>query len=203
MSRFRAGWTALLVLGFAAACAKDSPSVGSELVAPDASIEASTSGSAGSDGDSDGARGRRFIAMLDDCDPRDPAWAPTGGCFLRRGNVTFTEFNAENYSPPLAVAVIGHQAWRNEPSYLVVQAGKDIRVKNEGGRPHTFTKVKRFGGGRVPPLTIGLVPAPECATAPNVPAGASIRVSDLAPGNNRFQCCNHPWMRAIIKVKTD
>jgi hypothetical protein len=26
-------------------------------------------------------------------------------------------------------------------------------------------------------------------------------VADLAPGNHRFQCCIHPWMRAIVKVK--
>jgi hypothetical protein len=26
-------------------------------------------------------------------------------------------------------------------------------------------------------------------------------VSGLTVGNHRFQCCNHPWMRAIIKVK--
>src|SRR3712207_8243642 len=89
MARFQAGCTALLALGLAAACAKDSPS-GGELVAPDVSTEASAaSGASSSNGNADGTTGRRFVAMLDDCDPRDPAWAPTGGCLLRRGNVTF------------------------------------------------------------------------------------------------------------------
>src|SRR5688572_19472270 len=128
MARFGVGCTALLALAFVAACAKDSPS-GEQLVAPDASAtEASASGS--SDRDSDGPGGRRFIAIRDDCDPRDVAgWAPTGGCALRRGNVTFAEF-ARELDSPLALAVVGHQAWRNDPSYLVVETGKTIRVKN-------------------------------------------------------------------------
>jgi hypothetical protein len=202
MARFRGvGCTVLLALTYAAACAKDSPSSGG-VVAPDARADAAPSGGssshdAGSDG---GTSGQRYIAMLDDCDPRDPGWNPTGGCLLRRGNVTFAEFNAENYSP-LALSVVGHQAWRNEPSYLVVETDKSVRVRNEGGRVHTFTKVARFGGGRVPPLSGGLTPAPECATARDVAPGESIRVSNLGPDNNRFQCCIHPWMRAIIKVK--
>jgi hypothetical protein len=25
----------------------------------------------------------------------------------------------------------------------------------------------------------------------------------LAEGNHRFQCCIHPWMRAIVKVKPE
>ena len=25
------------------------------------------------------------VELLDDCDPRDPAWAPTGGCTLKKG----------------------------------------------------------------------------------------------------------------------
>jgi plastocyanin len=141
------------------------------------------------------------VVMRDDCDPDDPAWAPVG-CALRDGDVTFAEFNGE-LSSPLSLSVIGHQAWRNDPSYLKIETDDEVRVRNRGGRPHTFTKVAQFGGGRIPPLNQGLIPAPECATAPAVPPGGSTEITGLAAGNHRFQCCFHPWMRAIVKVQPE
>ena len=144
----------------------------------------------------------RKIAMRDDCDPDDPAWAPTGGCTLRDGDVNLAEFGTELFSP-LSAAVIGHQAWRNEPSYLKIETDQDVRVNNAGGRIHTFTEVANFGGGRVPPLNMGLAPAPECASATDIAPGERVVITDLEAGNHRFQCCIHPWMRAIVKVKPD
>ena len=64
----------------------------------------------------DSDSGRAHIAMEDDCDPSDLAWNNVGGCTQKRGSVSFLEFLGENDSP-LAAAVIGHQAWRNDPSY--------------------------------------------------------------------------------------
>jgi len=148
--------------------------------------------------DDDDAR----ITIRDDCDPTDPGWDPTGGCTLREGDVSFGEFNGELDSP-LAAAVIGHQAWRNDPSYLKIETGDAVRVRNRGGRTHTFTEVKDFGGGRVPPLNEGLIMADECATATNIVPGAGVKLSGLSAGNHRFQCCIHPWMRAIVKVKSE
>ena len=142
------------------------------------------------------------ITLRDDCDPTDPGWAPTGGCALARGDVNFAEFNGE-LSSPLSLSVIGHQAWRFDPSYRKVEADEALRVRNAGGRTHTFTEVQNFGGGRVPPLNKGLIMAPECATATNIPAGTGMQVSGLSVGNHRFQCCIHPWMRAIVKVKAE
>jgi len=142
------------------------------------------------------------ITIRDDCDPTDPGWAPTGGCALEQGDVNFAEFNGE-LSSPLSLSVIGHQAWRMDPSYLKVETDNDVRVRNTGGRTHTFTEVAAFGGGRVPPLNQGLVMAPECATATNIPPGTGVQVSGLSLGNHRFQCCIHPWMRAIVKVKPE
>lgn len=196
MTRFRAGCAALL-LGFAA-CADSSR----EPVAPDTRSDAASFANR-SDDDQDDFSERRDIAIRDDCDPRDPGWAPTGGCLLRRGDVTFAEFNAEMNSP-LAAAVVGHQAWRNDPSYVEIKADKTIRVRNRGGRVHTFTEVAMFGGGKVPSpaLNKGLVTAPECPGSMDIPPGGSIQVSGLAVGNHRFQCCIHPWMRALIKVKS-
>jgi plastocyanin len=148
--------------------------------------------------------GSRHVSILDDCDPNDPAWNATGGCILRGGAVTEAEFGILLASP-LSAAVIGHPAWRNEPSYVRVSAGTSVTVTNEGGRLHTFTPVADYGGGRVPPLNIGLTAAPECAPMAadpyQVPPGEKLQLNDLAAGNHRFQCCIHPWMRALIKVE--
>jgi plastocyanin len=162
-------------------------------------------------GSDDGSSGGRQIAMRDDCDPNGGWDARPGGCSLRRGDVTTAEFDEELASPlapePLEETLIGHQAWRFDPPYLKIEEGQSVRVRNRGGRPHTFTNVEEFGGGYIPPLNVGLEPAPECLEV--VPAqvellrGDSIRVTGLSVGNHRFQCCVHPWQRALIKVLPD
>jgi hypothetical protein len=159
------------------------------------------------------------IAMKDDCDPSDENWAPTGGCLLKKGDVTQAEFgmflrsplynNAPAGSPP-ALFLVGHPSWRNEPSHIVVEKGERIEVKNEGGRAHTFTPVEQFGGGRVPPLLVGTQPAAECA-APGegetdryeVAPGGRLKLRATTEGIQRFQCCFHPWMRATVRVVPD
>jgi plastocyanin len=165
----------------------------------------------GDRGNDDGkGRGPRHITILDDCDPTDAGWEPTGGCLLKSGDVTVAEFDALLASS-LSLSVVGHPAWRNQPSYLEVRAGETIKVENDGGRLHTFTKVAAFGGGRIPPLNIGLTPAPECALAAGaadpaaVAPGKRLELSGLAAGIHRYECCIHPWMRALIRVsaKTD
>ena len=103
------------------------------------------------------------VAMIDDCDPDDPAWAPVG-CLQKRGDVTAAEFGLFLRSPLYANAagqfLVGHPSWRNNPAHLVVKNGERIRVSNEGGRPHTFTKVAEFGGGRVPAVAGGNAAGP-------------------------------------------
>jgi plastocyanin len=145
--------------------------------------------------------GSRHIAIMDDCDPDDPSWAPTGGCVLRNGVVTNAEFGAFLASP-LSLSVVGHPAWRMEPSYVRVSSGQSVTVSNFGGRLHTFTPVAAYGGGRVPALNIGLTAASECtSTAHDVAPGGRLEVNGLASGNHRYQCCIHPWMRAMVKVE--
>lgn len=154
----------------------------------------------------DGEDHNRKIAIRDACDPRDPSWAPTGGCLLKRGDVTNAEFGAYLTSPltiPANGALIGHPAWRMEPSYQSIEAGKSLRIENVGGRTHTFTEVKNFGGGRVPPLNVGLTRAPECATAVNIPAGGSAEIPSMSDGVHNFECCIHPWMRATVRVSSE
>jgi plastocyanin len=142
------------------------------------------------------------IDILDYCDPSDPAWLPTGGCVLKEGDVTFAEFT-ELLSSVLSTAVVGHPAWRFEPSFAETQPDNTLNVFNLGGRGHTFTEVEQFGGGFIPDpaLNKGLTMAPECASATVIRPGTHVVLRGLSEGDHRFQCCIHPWMRALIKVE--
>ena len=206
MTRIQSGCVTLFVLGLAVGCSSDPVSqdgAGPAETVP-AVTEASLAASGGLGGPND--RGpKRYIAILDDCDPNDLAWDATGGCVRKNGQVTEAEFGAFLGSTH-SLSVVGHPAWRNEPSYVKVDAGQSVRVTNEGGRLHTFTHVAAFGGGRVPPLRQGLMPAPECLVAnpgAELPPGASLEVDGLGVGTHRYQCCIHPWMRAAVKVLVD
>jgi len=189
-----------LVLGVTTACSDDP--VSQNAASPSVVQGANLASSGGLGGPND--RGpKRYIAILDDCDPNDPGWAPTGGCTRKDGVVSFAEFNAFVTSPRY-LSTVGHPAWRNEPSYVKVELGESVRVTNEGGRTHTFTRVADYGGGRVPPLNVGVTQAPEClAGTVDLPAGATTTVDGLAIGTHKFQCCIHPWMRAAVKVLPD
>jgi hypothetical protein len=154
--------------------------------------------------DEEGAR----IALVDDCDPTVGAgWntaADMTGCLREEGAVSRPEFVAFLNSP-LSAAVVGHPSWRIAPPYLKPEVGDRLRVRNGGGRGHTFTAVAEYGGGFVPVLNKGLIPAPECAAAAGaiIPPGGRVEVSGLTVGNHKFQCCIHPWMRALVKVQPE
>ena len=203
MTRLHIRCATLAALALITACSDDPVSQGAQATAVANPEGASLSSSRGNGNEGKGVP-NRYIAVLDDCDPNDPAWAPTGGCVLKGGDVTNAEFGAFLTSP-LSTATVGHPAWRNEPSYVKIEVGESVRVKNEGGRLHTFTRVANFGGGRVPPLNVGLTAAPEClaAASSEIAPGATLRVEGLAIGTTRYQCCIHPWMRAAIKVMPD
>ena len=143
------------------------------------------------------------IAVVDECDPRDPGWTPTGGCLLKKGegDVSVAEFGQFLFSPLGPGILIGHPGWRNQPSYLRLEAGNTVHVANKGGRTHTFTEVAQFGGGRIPPLNGALSPAANCLVpGTDLAPGDRVQVKGLQPGIHRFQCCIHPWMRAAIRV---
>lgn len=203
MLRLELGCIALLSITMTTACANDSRST--EVAAPDA-VAGATNAARGddddSDGDSDDAVDIQVVKIEDACDPDDPTWNTVGGCMQPRGSVTLAEFNAELDSP-LSTAVVGHPSWRNDPAYGVIRAGQTIRVRNTGGRAHTFTRVAAFGGGKIPnpALNEGLVTAPECPGSVDVPPGGRAEVAGLAAGSHRFQCCIHPWMRAVVEVR--
>lgn len=151
------------------------------------------------------ANDRENVVMWDDCDP-NADWGP-GGCLLEEGSVSRAEFVAFLASPlSINPVFVGHPSWRNDPGYLTVEPGERVRVRNRGGRNHTFTRVAQFGGGVVAPLSAGFNLAPECpaaAVAGIVAPGGRALVEGLSiagDGNNRYMCCFHPWMRTVIKV---
>src|SRR5436190_6182574 len=151
------------------------------------------------------------VAMVDNCDPATFNAAIPGVCAItpHRHDTTFLEFIGLLFSP-LAANVIGHPAWQFSPGYVSALGGQTVRVTNAGGEDHTFTEVAAFGGGFVPPLngvggpagTVPLVPAPACLAMPGiVPSGGTVQIKGLSPGVHKFQCCIHPWMRAVVDVE--
>jgi plastocyanin len=148
------------------------------------------------------------VAITDDCDQTDLTWGDVGGCF-KAGTVTRAEFGALLASPLSPTTVVGHPSWRIDPGLLVIEAGERLRVRNTGGRAHTFTEVAQFGGGKIPPpagtgLNRGLITAPECPTSVDIAAGErGADVKGLAVGLHKFQCCIHPWMRGTVRVVAD
>jgi plastocyanin len=153
------------------------------------------------------------VTMMDDCSTADAGYNAFGGCpegapfpgsNSFKGDVSVAEFFALLFSPLTAPGhVIGHPSWRNEPSYISIPAGQNVRVTNRGGRAHSFTEVVNFGGGFVPPLNGTMTPAPECSNPAEVELlryGQSQKLEGLEPGLHKFQCCIHPWMRGSVKV---
>jgi plastocyanin len=152
------------------------------------------------------------VALVDNCDPAtfNSAIGP-GTCAAtpHKHDTTFAEFIGLLFSP-LAANIIGHPAWQFSPGYLSVRAGQTVRVTNAGGEGHTFTEVTDFGGGFVPFLngvggpagTMPLVQAGACLGAPVVVGpGGTVQVKGLSSGVHKFQCCIHPWMRAVVDVE--
>jgi hypothetical protein len=147
----------------------------------------------------------RIVTMMDACDPDTfnappPAGVGPGTC-VRSGGVQFATFLEQLGKH----GVIG--AWHFAPPNTSATVGQVFVAVNRGGEVHTFTEVKAFGGGIVPPLnnlSHNPVVAPECtALEPDdfVAPGATYREEPLeGAGTARFQCCIHPWMRLEVKV---
>jgi plastocyanin len=150
----------------------------------------------------------QVLELRDDCDPASfNAVLGPGGC-VGGGTTTFSEFIAELQEDKVA------SDWVFDPGQVTIQLGQSLAIQNSGGETHTFTKVTSFGGGIVPLLNAlsgnltPAVPAPGVNVfATFVPAGGTRTVSSgpggiLAPGQNRFECLIHPWMRAVVTVET-
>jgi plastocyanin len=99
--------------------------------------------------------------------------------------------------------------WDFEPDTIHIHQGTILSVVDQGGEPHTFTEVRKFGGGFIPGLNGGEAPVPECAAGfssvavarTRILQGSQIEVTGLSQGEHHFQCCIHPWMRMTVDVK--
>jgi plastocyanin len=144
-----------------------------------------------------GEPGRR-IFLRDLCG--GDSWAPFGGCLID-GTVERPDWLAR------VQATGSHPLWANSPRATTVETGTTLEVVNVGGRPHSFTRVANFGGGILPILNTRedtRIPAPECLTDAGTvqiaPAGGSVTHTFAGLGEQRYQCCFHPWMRTTVEV---
>jgi len=152
------------------------------------------------------------IVALDECDPMTfnappPALAPGPG-FCKNvalGAVTPLDklFSQAQQGTP-------DPNWDFEPDEIQIKEGTILRVTDQGGEPHTFTEVKQFGGGFLPPLNgPGEETVPECSggfanlavARTRLLQGSTVEISGLSKGNHFYQCCIHPWMRVKVEVK--
>ncbi len=167
----------------------------------------------------------RTILVKDDCEAVSfNAAVGPGTCNPAfGGSTTFADFIAQLQDHQFAAA------WRFSPNTIGVVVGQTLLIVSAAGEMHTFTKVAAFGGGFIIPLNIlsgNPVPRPECTTGavvipgavlqPQPPSATNLFVESgetelittgtagsgatLPPGSFMFQCCVHPWMRAIVTV---
>ena len=143
------------------------------------------------------------VAAIDQCDSASFNAGIGAGTCTRNGSMTLSQFNAE------LTAQHSVAAWTFSPTTLTARVGDKIVVTNQGGEVHTFTEVEAFGGGVVPSLNTASgnpVEAPECthlAAEDFIAAGATMTEdAETSTGTEYYQCCIHPWMRAVVTVSS-
>ncbi|HWZ83739.1 MAG TPA: hypothetical protein VNW47_14000 [Terriglobales bacterium] len=149
------------------------------------------------------------IVALDECDPTTFN-AALGPDFCKNVALAALGF-ATTLDDLFAQAAAGtpDPGWDFEPDVVHIKKGTVLSVVDQGGEPHTFTEVAKFGGGFIPPLNNGEATAPECAGGfKNVAVartrliqGSHLDMGNLSKGTHRFECCIHPWMRVRVEVK--
>jgi len=153
------------------------------------------------------ARRRVQIVALDECDP-GTFNAALGPDFCR--NVALGASTKLSDLFAKAAAGTADPSWDFEPDTITLTQGTPLSVVDQGGEPHTFTEVARFGGGFITGLNApGEDTVPECAggfssvavARTRILQGSELKVGDLPKGKHRFQCCMHPWMRVEVDVK--
>jgi plastocyanin len=148
------------------------------------------------------------VVTLDECDPATfnvPTAAGPGFCknIALGASTTFSDLfsKAAMKSPDLN--------WDFEPDVMSISKGTTLSVVNQGGEPHTFTEVSKFGGGFIAGLNGGEDVVPECnggfsnvaVARTRILQGSTSQIIGLSKGEHLFQCCIHPWMRTTVQVK--
>jgi plastocyanin len=147
------------------------------------------------------------VVTLDECDPATFN-AAIGPDFCKNialgASTTFSNLFVK------AAAGTPDPNWDFEPDALTVKRGTPISAVNQGGEPHTFTEVAKFGGGFILGLNApGEEVVPECVggfsnvsvAKTRILQGSQLQVTGLSKGQHYFQCCIHPWMRTKVEVK--
>jgi plastocyanin len=153
----------------------------------------------------------RQIVALDECDPTTFN-AVLGPGFCKNVALAFVTPFATKFADLFAKAAAGvpDPNWDFEPDKVTIKKGTPLIVVNQGGEPHPFTQVAKFGGGFVAGLNGGQAPVPECAggfkdlavARTRILQGSQLQVAGLSKGEHLFQCCIHPGMRVTVDVKT-
>jgi plastocyanin len=146
------------------------------------------------------------IVAIDECDPTTFN-AALGPDFCH--NISLGAFTTLNDLFAKAAAGKPDPNWDFDPDTVRIKEGTVLTVTDQGGEPHTFTEVGKFGGGFIPGLNSGEETVPECSGGFANPAvaktrivqGSHIEVTSLKKGEHDFQCCIHPWMRTKVIVK--
>ena len=149
------------------------------------------------------------VVALDECDPFSfnlvlgPDFCKNVSLGILGYTTTFQDLFAQ------AAAGTPDPGWDFEPDVLNVKQGTTLSVVDQGGEPHTFTEVAKFGGGFIDGLNAGEATVPECAggfknvavAKTRIIQGSQLQVTDLSKGEHLFECCIHPWMRVKVEVK--
>jgi plastocyanin len=150
------------------------------------------------------------IVALDECDPTTFN-AVLGPDFCKNVALAFVTQFATKFADLFAKAAAGapDPGWDFEPDKVTIKRGTPLIVVNQGGEPHTFTEVEKFGGGFIAGLNAGQAIVPECAAGfksvavarTRILQGSQLLVTGLSKGEHRFECCIHPWMHVTVEVK--
>ena len=149
------------------------------------------------------------VVALDECDPATfnavlgPDFCKNVALAALGYTTTFNDFFA------LAAAGTPDPGWDFEPDVVRIKKGTTLSVVDQGGEPHTFTEVAKFGGGFIEPLNAGEPTVPECAggfsrvevARTRILQGSQLQLTGLSRGEHLFQCCIHPWMRIKVEVQ--
>src|SRR5262245_42138548 len=152
------------------------------------------------------------IVALDECDPDtfNAALGEGGTGFCH--NVALRGLGFGDEVDELfrkAAAGTPDPSWDFEPDQVTIRKDTILSVVDQGGEPHTFTEVSRFGGGFVKDLNHGETTVPECdggfanvaVARTRIVQGSHLDITGLSKGKHLFQCCIHPWMRMEVDVK--
>jgi hypothetical protein len=141
-----------------------------------------------------------IVNMHDNCDSETFDAALRPGTCVRNGGMKFDHFIEQL----TRLGFVG--PWHFSPNVVNARSGERFVVINRGGEVHTFTEVDEFGGGIVDDLNVlAQVPkvAPECLglDPDDFVAPGHTYLEDIEEaGDEKYQCCIHPWMRLTAHI---